>query len=235
MKAKIKLILFQFFLKISGKYKHLKKTVKCNYAWYGNAYGGFYACPDFLNEQSVIYSFGIGEDISFDTAIIENHNCQVFGFDPTPKSIHWIKNQNIPEKFNFHPFGVSSISGFVDFFLPINTDHVSGSLIDQKNVDSAQKVSVQMKSIGDTMNDLNHTHIDLLKMDIEGSEYDVIENILTSNVSITQILIEFHDRFFENGHLKTKQTIKKLNTYGYEIYAVSDSFEEISFINKNVL
>ena len=50
-----------------------------------------------------------------------------------------------------------------------------------------------------------------------------------------RLLIEFHDRFVENGRIKTQQTIKKLNAHGYEIFAISDSFEEISFIKKNVL
>ena len=91
-----------------------------------------------------------------------------------------------------------------------------------------------MKTLKDIMNELGHKHIDILKLDIEGSEYDVIENILNDNISITQITIEFHDRFMENGSLKSKQSIDKLKSHGYEIFAISDSFEEISFINKSV-
>src|SRR5690554_1691728 len=41
------------------------------------------------------------------------------------------------------------------------------------------------------MTQLGHKHIDVLKMDIEGAEYDVIENILSAQLPITQILIEF--------------------------------------------
>ncbi len=235
MKLAVKARIKKIILKVTGKVEHLKITKSCKHNWYGNTYGGFYICPDLLDEKSVIYSFGIGEDISFDTAIIKNHGCQVFGFDPTPKSINWVKSQKTNEKFLFYEFGIGSKSGFVDFFLPKNPEYVSGSLIDTKNVDTARKVSVEMKSLVDIMNELNHKHIDVLKMDIEGSEYDVIENILNSKISITQILIEFHDRFFENGTLKTKQAIQKLNSHGYEIFAVSDSFEEISFINKNAI
>jgi FkbM family methyltransferase len=235
MTTKIKSKIKQFILKITGKVGHLKKGVICKHVWYGNTYGGFYLCPEFLDENSIVYSFGIGEDVSFDNAVIKNHDCHVFGFDPTPKSINWIKRQKLHEKFHFYEFGISNKSGFVDFFLPNNPEHVSGSIITQKNVDIMKKVSVEMKSLNDIMNELGHKHIDILKMDIEGSEYDVIENILNSKISITQILIEFHDRFIENGNLKSKQEIEKLKLNGYEIFAVSDSFEEISFINKNAL
>ncbi len=231
LRSKIK----NLILKITGKLDHLKRTVKCKHEWYGNTYGGFYACPDLLNESSVVYSFGIGEDISFDTALIKKNHCQVFGFDPTPKSISWIKGQTVSDKFHFYGFGISDKSGFVDFFLPKNPEYVSGSLIGMKNVDTTQKVSVEMKSLTAIMNELNHQHIDLLKMDIEGSEYEVIENILSSKISINQILIEFHDRFFEDGSLKTKQAIQQLKKHGYELFAISDSMEELSFIKKDAL
>jgi FkbM family methyltransferase len=220
---------------LTGKVGYLKKGVKCKSIWYGNHYGGFYACPDFLDENSIVYSFGIGEDISFDSAMIKNHNCRVFGFDPTPKSIIWVKNQNLPAGFEFYEYGISNASGFVDFYLPKNPAHVSGSFTIQNNVNDKERVVVEMKSLKDILGELKHKHIDVLKMDIEGAEYDVIENILNDKISITQILIEFHDRFFDHGELKSKRVIEQLKNNGYEIFAVSDSFEEISFINKKAL
>ncbi|SMO80130.1 methyltransferase, FkbM family [Saccharicrinis carchari] len=231
----VKVKLKKLFLKATGKVKHFKITKRCKHLWYGGKYAGFYVCPDLLDEKSIVYSFGIGEDVSFDNTVIKKHACHVFGFDPTPKSIDWIYSQKTNKKFHFYKFGISDKSGFVDFFLPKNPEYVSGSLLDTTNVDTNRKVRVVMKSLEDIMNELNHKHIDVLKMDIEGAEYDVIDNILRSKVSITQILIEFHDRFFENGALRTKQAIQKLNSHGYAIFAVSDSFEEISFIRKNAI
>jgi len=229
IKSKIKHIILRF----SPKYAHFKKSTKCNYSWYGNKYGGFYLCPELLNNNSIVYSFGIGEDISFDKHIIALHGCSVFGFDPTPKSIDWTKGQNLPEKFHFYQYGISDKTGLVDFFLPKNPEYISGSMVNQKNIDVNYKATVQMKALSDIMNELGHQQIDVLKMDIEGAEYDVIENILGSNIPITQLLIEFHDRFFEKGNLKSKQAIEKLKLYGYEIFAISDSFEEVSFIKLN--
>ena len=59
-----------------------------------------------------------------------------------------------------------------------------------------------------------------------------MKTTIDAKIAITQLTVEFHDRFFENGNLKTKHTIDKLKMNGYEIFAISDSLEEISFIKR---
>ena len=36
----------------------------------------------------MVYSVGLGQDISWDKALIEKYRCEVYGFDPTPKVCH---------------------------------------------------------------------------------------------------------------------------------------------------
>jgi FkbM family methyltransferase len=222
IKQKVKLL--------TGKVSHIRKGVNCNSVWYGNNYGGFYVHPDKLSGESIVYSFGIGEDISFDNATIDAHGAQVFAFDPTPKSINWIKTQLVSDKFNFLDFGIDQVTGFVNFNLPKDPNNVSGSTLQHKNVDTLNSISVPMKSFSDIIKQLGHTHIDVLKMDIEGSEYAVIESILSSPVKIDQILIEIHERFFPDGKTRTQKLLKSLDEHGYKVFGVSETFEEISFI-----
>lgn len=233
VKAKIQ----KYISLLSGRFRHLKKGITISKKWYGNNYGGFYVSPKFINEHSIIYSFGIGEDISFDEALIKEYKCTIFGFDPTPKSIKWIKErvQVTPSRFNFYEYGIANESGTVDFFLPKNTDHVSGSFVTQNNVSARQIIKVEMKSLVDIVKLLGHKRIDVLKMDIEGAEYQVLEGILKTPVEISQVLVEFHDRFFKDGRSKTINAIELLNAHGYEIFGVSDSLEEVSFIKKSVI
>jgi FkbM family methyltransferase len=228
LKSKVKRLLKV----LSGDFAHLKVETHIDCKWYGNSYGGFFAVPKYLNRDTVVYSFGIGEDISFDRAVIANHNCPVFGFDPTPKSIQWVKSlEDRPEQFRFLNYGVGAKSEEVTFYLPKNPEHVSGSMIQQDNVTTKDAISVQIRSLNDITKELGHNRIDVVKMDIEGAEYDVLDDILKTKIPIGQILVEFHDRFFPDGREKTRQAINNLKAHGFSIFGVSDTFEEVSFIN----
>ena len=234
---KIKRFIKKILILLSGKKSHIKKGIKCKYKWYGNYHGslGFNVCPTLLDDKSIVYSFGVGEDISFDESIIERHHCKVFGFDPTPKSIDWVKNQDVPKEFLLQEYGIGKNTESVNFFLPKNKEHVSGSIAAHSHLKSDEIIKVQMKSLRDIVNELGHQKIDLLKMDIEGGEYDVLESIFEPNILIDQLLIEFHEHFFDDGKEKTIQVIKSLKEKGYEIFAISDSFNEISFIRKEII
>lgn len=204
-----------------------KPEIRIGKRWFGSEYGGFYACPDPLHASSIVYSFGVGEDITFDEELISQFSCTVYAFDPTPKSIRFMAEKE-NKKIHFTPVGIHGYDGTTDFFLPKNPDYVSGSV--KKHTGVEEKITVPVKKFSTIAKELQHAKVDLLKMDIEGAEYDVIDNILASGVVITQILIEFHHRFDGIGISKTKELLRKMKLAGYKIAAISDSHEEYSFI-----
>ncbi len=214
---------------------HLHSNIKLPRRWYGSTYGGFFVCPDYLRAQSIVYSVGIGKDISFDRKIIQNHGCKVFAFDPTPKSIQYLAELNLPSEFIFHPWGLAVQSGPQTFYLPKDDRGVSGSREMNHAVDAQKSIEVDMKSLPDLMNLMGHSHIDLLKIDIEGSEYEVIKDVLNRSITINQLLIEFHDRFFNTDEPRSLATIQQLQEAGYRIFATSRNKEEISLIHERML
>ena len=74
--------------------------------------------------------------------------------------------------------------------------------------------------------------IDLLKMDIEGAEYEVLEGLLQSEIQPRQLLVEFHHRFVEQGLERTYDIIARLRKTGYGIIAISEIGREISFLKR---
>jgi hypothetical protein len=141
----------------------------------------------------VIYSYGVSIETSFEQHMLSfpELKCEIFAFDPTVARV-----KNIPSNasLTFHKQALWSTSGTTDHF--IFTEHLF-----------------------DTMNRLNHSFIDLLKIDIEGSEWEVFLELFqrgrqirsTSKVTTPggstwtfpfgQLLIELH-------HENTSNTIE---------------------------
>lgn len=202
-----------------------KRKVK----WIGNDYGGFAIDDSLLRNSPVVFSFGIGEDISFDIGLMENYNANIYGFDPTPKSIQWVENNVRNSQFHFYPYGLGTFNGVEKFYLPENSDYVSGSIIQRSGLKNAY-IEVPMKTFNTILSDTKPSRIDILKMDIEGSEFKVISDILNSKIMISQICVEVHSSFFENGDEMLKKFLKECRNCGYELIYVSDSLNELTFI-----
>jgi FkbM family methyltransferase len=217
---------------LSGREPRIRVQVGKKKSWYGNKYGGFYIIPELLNADSIMYSFGIGEDVSFDMDVINNHGCQVFAYDPTPRSIEWISRQDLPNNFHFQPYGIHSIDAESAFYLPKNKAYVSGSLSLTEISDEREKISVPVFRLKTLMEKNRHDHISVLKMDIEGAEYEVIEDIINSGIQVQQVLVEFHHRLKEIGAPKTRQALKLLNDNGFKVFGVSELNSEISLIHE---
>jgi FkbM family methyltransferase len=183
-----------------------------------------------LTEDSIVYSFGVGEDITFDLALIEQYGLNVYAFDPTPLAIKFVEKANqLTNQFHFEDIGISDKDEVAKFYLSTDKRDISGSIINKN--DDASFIEVEMNKVSTIMKKLNHTRIDLLKMDIEGSEYAVLENMLEEKNFPKQILVEFHHRFPQIEKNQTKKIIQKLNDAGYKIAKISDVGLEYTFLH----
>lgn len=195
----------------------------------GSDYGGYIVCPLGLRPESVVYSFGIGEDASFDLALIERYGLTVHAFDPTPRSIAWVEGAGLTERFVLHPWGLAGHDGTARFTPPENPDHVSHTVLDRSRHAGAI-IEVEVLRLSTVMKRLGHRHIDVLKMDIEGAEYAALDDILASGVSFSQLLIEFHHHLEGVPLARTDGAIARLNDAGYRIFAIRESGREMSFV-----
>ncbi len=202
--------------------------LQCDFIRLGNERAQWPLCPDGLGKESVVYSLGVGEDVSFDLELIRRFGCTVHAFDPTPRSMDWLRSQSLPEQFVFHPYGVADHDGSCRFQPPENPSYLSHTVIDRHSPWPALVLPVQR--LASIMGALGHDHLDVLKMDIEGAEYGVLADLLASRIPVRQLLVEFHHRWPEIGAARTRTAIDALNRAGYRIFSVSPSGEEYGFL-----
>jgi FkbM family methyltransferase len=195
----------------------------------GSAYGGYAVCPAAIDAGSVVYSFGIGEDVSWDRALIDRFGVKLHAFDPTPRSLAWLAEQDLPASFEVHPWGLAAHDGVATFTPPENPEHISHTLLERERFAGA-RIEVEVFRLATVLERLGHARVDILKMDIEGAEYAAIDDILASGIEVKQLLVEYHHHLEGVMLAETEGSIARLNAAGYRIFHVSPSGHELSFI-----
>jgi FkbM family methyltransferase len=203
-----------------------------------------------IKSNSVIYCFGAGEDISHDIELAHKTGATVHIFDPTPRAMahvqqvqqvllskkepsankrvgggdpnYWKRIIQHPvenHKIRFYEYGLyTEDNPKMKFYMPSNPEYVSHSLVE--GMKSSKYIEVPVKSLETIMKELGHTHIDLLKLDIEGCECDVLEYMIQDSVYPTYVSVDFDLGWTGENRMDRErcfQTIALLERNGYEI------------------
>jgi FkbM family methyltransferase len=211
-----------------------------------------------LDKNSIIYCVGAGEDISFDIKLCSQTNGNVYIFDPTPRAIeHYqlikscFENKTKPEnnkrygggdinyidkifenqidinKLHYYNFGIYKESGIYKFYEPTNKEYVSHTMEENMNW-SKNYISVEMKNLKTILSELNHTKIDLLKLDIEGVECEVLEELFDLKIYPKYICVDF-DAKRKNIKLRQFESIiTKIQSLNYKM--IKNVNYDISFM-----
>ena len=196
---------------------------------FGSPMAGWTVSDERLSNRSVVWCVGIGEDISFDLALHRAYGMPIDAFDPTPRSLAWVRGQPLPAAYRVHPYGLADRDGQVSFRPPSDPRHVSHAMIPDAAADGSC-ISGEVRRLGTLAAMLGQERIDLLKMDIEGAEYGVIDDLASQTLLPEQLLVEFHHRFPSIGIGRTKAAVATLRALGYQLFHVSPNGEEYAFL-----
>lgn len=195
----------------------------------GSEYGRHAVCLERIRPGAVVYSFGLELDISFDLELIDRTGAMVFGFDPTPRSIAYVKQQALPVGFELREYGVGDHDGVVTFHAPENPEHISHSMVARKG---AATHEFPIKRLSTIMREHGHRRLDVLKMDVEGAEYDVLDQLIAQKLDIDQLLIEFHHQLPGIPPARTARALQALRDGGWGVVHVAANLREFSLARR---
>jgi FkbM family methyltransferase len=222
----------------------------------GTSYGGWNIPGKAdLSGDSTVYCAGAGEDISFDCSLAERFHCWVRIIDPTPRALQHFKNlekavmsgQRLPINNNpdecytigpedfgrlkFLPVGIADRDAELKFYFPRNPAHVSCSAVNLQRTE--EFFTAKCFRLSSIMSQLGDRSLDMLKMDIEGAEYSVIEDLVTSRLLPRLLLIEFdeiHTPLDNGAGERIKQHIDLLHRAGMKCVVIEGS--NATFVRK---
>ena len=178
-----------------------------------------------LNRDTMVWSFGIGKDMSCELELIERYGLRVLAFDPTPIALEWVKRQDLPEEFKVFPFGVADYDGLARFAPPRKQGFASYSMVRE-----GTGLHAPVRRMTTLQRELNLLSPDVVKMDVEGAEYAVVADMVRSGYRPAQVLVEFHHKWM--GAKATREAIAQLGTVGYRIAFVSRRGVEYTFVRQ---
>ena len=166
-----------------------------------------------------------GNDVECFRRAHADEKWRIIGFEPAPFCIDYLKTKKDSswwKGFEFHEAGVSDRNGKQT--LHVGMHSVSSSLReDKKNGLSGKTVEVDVIDFAEFLDQFNKDDYIIVSMDMEGSEYDVLDHLIKSNKlqMINEIYVEFHTRKLRNDETQREsrlievmnETIGESNVY----------------------
>lgn len=120
-------------------------------------------------------------------------NCNITAFEPNPRAFYLLKKnieQNNLKNVVIYNLALSDVKGEIDFFTGSDDQILLASTIKERGGIHEIKIETELLS-----NFITES-VDLIKMDIEGSEKKVIEDlVLTQKISVSKLyIIEYHHK-----------------------------------------
>jgi FkbM family methyltransferase len=156
----------------------------------GTSYGGWAIPTGGFSADSVCYLAGLGTDGSFDLGVIQRFGCTVHTFDPVPEAADYAATLSRDEpRFVFHPAGLWSEDGALRFYDNAEPGFVSRSATNMHGTSTFWEA--QVRSVDSLMSELGHERVDLLKLSVEGSEYEIVGDVLRKQLPVGVMCVEF--------------------------------------------
>jgi FkbM family methyltransferase len=147
------------------------------------------------HQPKVIYDLGANVGIASLYFSSLFPKATIYGFEPLPENLEVcaLNYQNLPEPSRVFPWAVGAESGTAVF--DCQNDSRGGRLESSPHdpkLQAAGKMEVEVYSIGDLILKKGLLPPDILKIDVEGAEFDVLRGLEKHYRSVKWILMETH-------------------------------------------
>lgn len=197
----------------------------------GTRYGGWWLFVPAVGKDPLLIDCGLGKDISFTAAFLRRFGGRAIGLDPNPAAIQYSLAHR-PDGLEVRQEALWSEAGQQIAFhlpkplheLPSGADGVSGSVLRSHSYAGETTLGVRTTSLAELLRHARRDECDVLKLDIEGAEYEVTEALCRSGEArrARQLLIEFHHHCTDRTVEDTLDAIRRIEESGFRLCYTED-------------
>ncbi len=218
-------------LKRSVSRRFREQLLPRGYRRLGTRYGGWWVNARLLSNSPLLIDCGLGEDISFPLAFLQTFGGNVVGVEPNPRSLNYCRDR-VPGAMSVLPKAFWSEAGQkLEFHLPRpqqelpkGADGVSGSLDGSHEYAGGRRLEVETTSLAEILSQQARGECDVLKLDIEGAEYEVLNRLCSSGEirKAGQVLVEFHHKVTRHALADTQRAVAQMQRSGFRLVHTED-------------
>ncbi len=194
------------------------------------SYGGWVVPGGLIRPDWVCYSVGAGGDISFDMNLIERWGVRVRSIDPVPDYVRRaLEEASGDERLTAHQYAIATSDGPVR--MQLTHDPNSESVSPVGLYDSQSYVEFDGRTLPSLMAELGDASIELLKLDIEGGEYDVLPALDLRALGVQVFATQLHH---VASVARARALVSVLAAQGYEPVACHPAVK-LTFVQRELL
>jgi FkbM family methyltransferase len=196
----------------------------------GSAYGSWIMPGDVIDASWTCYLVGAGGDVTLDLELVRRYGVTARSFDPVLDYVERATYDGRGEpRFSAHHVAIVAADGPVR--MQVTHDAQSGSLSAADLYDSHSYIEVPGRSLQTVMAELGDERIDLLKLDIEGSEYELFPKLDLENLGVKVLAVQLH----HNGSVRAaRRLMSALDEQGYDLVACCPVIK-LTFLRRDLL
>ena len=170
-----------------------------------------------LNKSSIVFDLG-GFEGNFASDLFARMPCNIYVFEPVKQNYLIIEKRfRLNNMIQVFPFGLSNKTELK--LIEVKGASSSTFINDLNNASINLTEQVKLVDVVEFIDEKNITEIDLMKINIEGGEYDVLERLLDKDKvrNINSLQIQFHilDKNSIQKKDKIRNLLKKTHTCEY--------------------
>lgn len=196
----------------------------------GTAYGGWTIPVDLVTADWTCWCIGAGGDITFDLQLLDR-GALVRAFEPAPLYVEHAREQAAGrDRFTAQQVAIATEDGPLRLQM---SHHEGSSSVSSANLYDTEDsfIEVPGRTLASLKAELGDARVDLLKLDIEGAEYDVMKGVDLQALGVSVFSTQLHHT---GSVADARALIADVQRQGYALVACRPVIK-LTFVRKDLL
>ncbi|MCW3069519.1 MAG: methyltransferase FkbM family [Solirubrobacterales bacterium] len=196
----------------------------------GSSYGGWTLPGNLIQPSWICYMVGAGGDVTVDLDLIKRYGVTVRSFDAVADYVTRAIEDGVGEpRFSAHHAAIATADGPIR--MQVTHDPNSQSVSAAHLYDSHSFIELPGRTLQSLMAELGDERIDLLKVDVEGSEYGLLPTLDLPALGVKVFAVQLH----HTGSVgEARELIASLASQGYDPVACRPAVK-LTFAHRDLL